>query len=153
MINGLRYWLAPFTRLVCFVCHTCQQVKKWSILKTAIVFVLVCCTLNANADTHTPLLTQWFPQSCYHSGSFEQQKHFAGVNKAIVSKGRFAYSCEYGLLWKTEQPILERMVYPLKQPPMKVFDGMVEHRPGRVARSLGRLLNHLVGGNEQAIHR
>ena len=79
--------------------------------------VLFCLCANAESNgTELPqgeeqLLSAIFPPSCHFSGQFQQQKHVEGIAFPLVSSGDFFYSCDLGLVWNTQKPFQDAMLY------------------------------------------
>ncbi|WP_100656149.1 outer membrane lipoprotein carrier protein LolA [Alteromonas flava] len=57
------------------------------------------------------LLAAIFPPSCHFSGQFQQQKRIQGLDFPLVSTGDFYYSCDFGLVWNTQAPFQDALLY------------------------------------------
>lgn len=57
------------------------------------------------------LLAEIFPSGCHFSGHFSQQKNIQGVPVPLTSNGDFYYSCDLGLVWHTQMPFNEAILY------------------------------------------
>ncbi len=99
-------------------------------------------------------LERFLPEDCHHWGSFEQEKHLAGLTQPLTTQGRFAFSCEQGLIWHSDTPLRETLVYPLKDPAWKLdAEGQRQALDGPVHKQLGNLLNRLIGGDLTYLNR
>lgn len=71
--------------------------------------------VNAVSDTDTPEHSQTLaliaPDACHFSGSFHQSKHVKSLPVLLESTGDFLFSCQYGLIWRTKQPVLESLIF------------------------------------------
>lgn len=68
-------------------------------------------TNQAYSMTNKQLLATMLPDNCYFSGDFKQSKKIKALPKALNSQGGFLYSCKLGLIWETQSPIKESMVF------------------------------------------
>lgn len=57
------------------------------------------------------LLAEIFPPGCHFSGQFSQQKTIQGVPVPLTSTGDFYHSCDLGLIWHTQTPFTEAILY------------------------------------------
>lgn len=88
--------------------------KYWQ----GVTFCLLLCGLAPNhlqatslTPSEAPLLAEIFPSSCHFSGKFVQQKTIEGVPAPLISTGDFYYSCALGLVWRTQTPFTEAILY------------------------------------------
>ena len=58
-----------------------------------------------------PSIKQFLPQHCHYVAQFEQSRTLAALPIPLVSKGRLLHDCDRGLIWRTEIPIVESLVY------------------------------------------
>jgi len=60
---------------------------------------------------HQTVLEGLLPQYCLFTGQFRQKRVIPSLPVPLVSQGRFFYSCHAGLIWHTDSPIVETLVY------------------------------------------
>lgn len=93
-------------------------------------------------------IKSFLPQSCYLNGNFSQQKTINDLPDALHSEGAFLFSCDHGLIWQTETPIVETLVYKAKGKPLRISaSGDSESLGGRLQKEIGNLLNNLIGAD------
>ncbi len=80
--------------------------------------LLVCCLIlwhstpvYAKDHTVAAALTKILPQHCLLSGSFTQTRKLHTLPAPLVSSGQFFFSCHNGLIWQTNSPINETLIY------------------------------------------
>ncbi|MBL4851587.1 MAG: outer membrane lipoprotein carrier protein LolA [Gammaproteobacteria bacterium] len=80
--------------------------------------LLACClvlwhssSIYANDQTMGAALAETLPQHCLLSGNFTQTRRLRTLPAPLVSSGQFFFSCHNGLIWQTESPINETLVY------------------------------------------
>lgn len=118
-----------------------------SFTKT-LAFFLLLFTAPITALADTTQLHSYLPEGCYHAGEYEQQKTLVGIDKPLVTQGSFAFNCNQGLIWHTQSPITETIIYKIQgEHFMLRADGSTQVLDSRVQRALGKLLTHLIGGN------
>ncbi|RYZ90844.1 MAG: hypothetical protein EOO68_24310 [Moraxellaceae bacterium] len=111
--------------------------------------VLLCMSSTVWAD-----LATYLPRGCYHAGQYEQQKHLAGVAKPLITQGSFAFNCHQGLIWHTQSPIIETIVYKTQGDHFILrADNNAQVLDSRVHRALGKILNNLIGGNSDYLQQ
>jgi len=121
------------------------------IRRTTILLLLFVSTF-AWADKQD--LARFLPKECHHHGEFIQQKQLAALAEPLTSQGRFAFSCEAGLIWHSDSPLRETLVYPLKLAPWGLnAQGQRQTLDGPVHKQLGNLLNRLIGGDLSYLER
>lgn len=83
-----------------------------------VIFCVLLCGLvprHVQASPRQPdeaaLLAEIFPSGCHFSGHFSQQKTIQGVPVPLSSTGDFYYSCDLGLVWHTQTPFNEAILY------------------------------------------
>ena len=83
-----------------------------------VTFCLLLCGLAPNhlqasslTPNEAPLLAEIFPSNCHFSGRFSQHKTIKGVPAPLTSTGDFFYSCSLGLVWHTQTPFTEAILY------------------------------------------
>ena len=64
-----------------------------------------------NTGSKEALLSNMFPTSCSFSGQFSQQKNIEGLPVPLISNGDFFFSCDLGLIWSTDTPFIEAILY------------------------------------------
>jgi len=115
-----------------------------------LLFVCACSTFVSADD----LLKRYLPETCYQTGEFEQQKPLGKTQKLLTSQGRFAFSCNKGLVWRTQSPLLETNLYQLKgRQWLQSGDAPLQELNGKIHRHLGNILNQLIGGNQQFLNK
>ena len=67
-------------------------------------------TAFANIDEKA-LLQSVMPTACHFSGGFMQSKTVQGLPKPLVSEGEFFFSCDMGMIWQTQAPFAESLIY------------------------------------------
>ncbi len=96
----------------------------------------------------TTKLSGYLPESCYLAGEYQQHKTLAGMDKPLITDGSFAFNCNQGLIWHTQAPITETIIYKLQGNHVVLrADGSAQALDGRAQRALGKILNNLIGGN------
>ena len=88
--------------------------KMWQ----GVLFCALLCGLvphHVQASPRQPdeatLLAEIFPSGCHFSGQFSQQKTIQGVPVPLTSTGDFYHSCDLGLIWHTQTPFTEAILY------------------------------------------
>jgi hypothetical protein len=93
-------------------------------------------------------LATYLPESCYHSGQYQQQKNLRGLENPLLSQGSFVFNCNQGLIWHTQSPIVETIVYKTKGKHFILHEGAsAQVLSSKIHQSLGKTLNNLIGGN------
>ena len=90
-------------------------------------------------------------QGCSFTGSFTQSKDVVGLADPLLSEGVFYYHCEAGVIWKTERPISQTLVFRKTGKAFSVQQPMVTSLKSAQGKILGRLLNSLIGGNQNEL--
>lgn len=116
-----------------------RKVLKLRVLKVLLFCCFVATGAGSIANPHErsnkqALLAEVFPNVCVFSGTFVQEKWLDGLEKPLRTHGDFFFSCKYGLVWNTVQPIKEVFLY---ADPTKSF--RVDER-GRMLRPSGGAL-------------
>jgi|TARA_Y100001968_G_scaffold324701_1_gene364571 hypothetical protein len=81
------------------------------------VYVLLCGLVprpvpaSPSQPDEATLLEEIFPSGCHFSGQFLQQKTIQGVPVPLKSTGDFYHSCDLGLIWHTQTPFNEAILY------------------------------------------
>ena len=82
-----------------------------------ILYVLLCglfprfLQASPRQPDEAALLAEIVPSNCHFSGHFSQQKKIQGVPVPLTSIGDFYYSCDLGLVWHTQTPFNEAILY------------------------------------------
>lgn len=92
-------------------------------------------------------------QACSFSGSFTQTKQIDGLSEPLISDGVFYYHCEEGVIWKTQNPILQTLVFRQNGKAFRVQDDEAKPLAGAPTKLLGRLLNSLLGGDSDELFK
>ncbi len=130
--------------------------SKTMIISSALILLNIW-TFNSSANnlpaTNQKLLSM-LPQTCVFSGSFKQNRELVGLPVPLVSQGRFFFSCEQGLIWQTQSPINETLIYTKAQ----LHFSLDQNNELQVADSLihnylGRLLLSLMGGDIEYLQK
>jgi hypothetical protein len=99
-------------------------------------------------------LGSYLPQGCYHAGEYQQHKTIAGMDKPLITDGSFAFNCNQGLIWHTQSPIIETIIYKAQGEHVIVrADGSTQALDSRAQRALGKILNNLIGGNSDYLQQ
>ena len=108
--------------------------------------------LNAWADITT--LNSYLPEGCYHTGEYQQHKSLAGIDKPLMTDGSFVFNCNQGLIWHTQSPIIETIIYKAQGDHIIMHaDGSTQALDSRAQRALGKILNNLIGGNSDYLQQ
>ena len=90
-------------------------------------------------------------QGCSFSGSFTQSKDVAGLVGPLLSAGVFYYHCEAGVIWKTKSPVSQIFVFRKTGEAYKLQQQTATVLKSAQGKVLGRLLNSLIGGDQNQI--
>ncbi len=116
--------------------------------RLAIVFAALTISNSAWAENSELDLNQWLPQSCLLSGDFSQEKQLAAVPGPLQSSGQMIFDCQQGLIWNTQEPVAETLIYKLDGKHQRFIDNSEPERlSGRAHRELGKMLNHIIGAD------
>ena len=134
-----------------------QFIKAITILMLGVSAVFVA-AVNANANTNTDknitILDAYLPETCNQTGLYQQQKSIAGISKQLETNGSFVFACEKGLLWYASAPLNETLVYELQGNTQLISaEGNPKKISGTVQKQLGKMLNHLIGGDHRYIEK
>ena len=129
------------------------------LIKTLIALVLGMCAAATHADAahdidSAKILAAYLPETCNQAGLYQQQKSIAGISKQIETSGSFVFACEKGLLWYASAPLQETLVYERQGGTRLISDkGSAKKISGAVQKQLGKMLNHLIGGDQRYIEK
>ena len=99
-------------------------------------------------------LNSYLPEGCYHSGEYQQHKTLAGMDKPLITDGSFVFNCNQGLIWHTQSPITETIIYKAQGDHVILHaDGSTQVLDSRAQRALGKILNNLIGGNSDYLQQ
>lgn len=116
------------------------------------IFLMFAAPLAAWANT--TILGSYLPEGCYHAGEYQQHKTLAGMDKPLITDGSFAFDCNQGLIWHTQSPITETIIYKAQGNHVVVrADGSTQVLDSRAQRALGKILNNLIGGNSDYLQK
>lgn len=121
-------------------------------------FSLLLCPLSIDAETavnesHNDVLLAKV-SACFTSGKFHQTKKLEAIEKPIQSEGMFIFSCEHGLIWHTQSPILETIIYSKTGDHFRITeDKTAERLKGRIHSRLSSLLINLIGNDKKYISK
>ena len=102
----------------------------------------------------TTKLSSYLPEGCYHAGEYQQHKTLAGMDKPLITDGSFAFNCNQGLIWHTQSPITETIIYKAQGDHVIMHaDGSAQVLDSRAQRALGKILNNLIGGNSDYLQQ
>lgn len=94
------------------------------------------------------------PSGCIHSGVYYQEKTVEGMARPLQTQGDYIFHCEQGLIWHTASPVTETAVYRTAGDHWLLdAGGSAARLDSRLHKSLGNLLNRLVGGDETWLER
>lgn len=106
------------------------------------------------SDATAKTLEDYLPSGCHHSGNYLQQKIIPDLAQPLETQGTFIYTCDHGLIWHTQSPIIETAIYKVSgRHFLATEDAAPSPMTGRVHQSLGTLLNHLIGGDASYLQR
>ena len=117
--------------------------------------VVLCLVANCSiAEPSTSDLSTVLPKACLMAGNFQQSKHLPGISEALESQGEFIFHCQQGLIWQTNLPHPETLVYRLDgKHQLLLPDSEAERLNSRVHRELGKILNNLIGADLEYLNR
>lgn len=116
------------------------------------MFLMLTTFPTAWADTAK--LSNYLPEGCYHAGEYQQHKTLAGMDKPLITDGSFAFNCNQGLIWHTQSPITETIIYKAQGDHVIMrADGSAQVLDSRAQRALGKILNNLIGGNSDYLQQ
>ena len=94
------------------------------------------------------ILKEAFPSICHFSGNFEQKRQSKGLPIPLNSSGNFYYSCDLGLIWNTESPINDVLLYVNATTNFRVNEnGDIESLSGAVRYAMSRIVLRLMRGD------
>lgn len=111
-------------------------------------------SLFAHASSDIDAFTQSLPADCYHAGQYQQAKSLEGMPAPLITHGRYVFACNNGLIWHTQSPIEETSVYTTAGDHIQFNEnGDKTLLNGRVHRTVGRILNNIIGGDRHYISK
>ena len=124
------------------------------MIKFNLLFLLLFYSVfvSANSDENLHSLKSMMPKVCHFSGEFIQTKQIKTLPIPLVSNGVFVYSCELGLIWQTQKPIIESLVFTNEELHFLVPEKRsIENLDGVQHNFLANLLLGLMAGNTDFI--
>lgn len=126
------------------------------LLKSLAKIFLLALPLTVNAagtsQSAAQVLEQYLPSDCYHTGQYRQAKSVQGLAAPLITTGSFVFDCNNGLIWHTQTPIVETLVYTEQGAHTHIKEhGALSDVDGRVQRALGTILNNLIAGDTEFI--
>ena len=124
------------------------------IFLTFLCFSCVAQTVDKTANENTTTFennTKLPDSPCSFSGSFNQTKTVAGLNKNLESSGSFFYHCQDGVIWSTTSPINETLIFSRAGNNTQIKEQKISKLKGRQGKLLGKLLNTMMSGNQSEI--
>lgn len=115
-----------------------------------------CCAISlANAKTiDTALLSELLPQQCVFAGEFTQSRTLQNIPVPLISSGKLFFSCDGGLIWQTNIPITETLVYSKQKHYFQIQDdGQVQGLKTRVHAYLAQVLLSLMGADIEQLQQ
>ncbi|MCW8108918.1 outer membrane lipoprotein carrier protein LolA [Alteromonas ponticola] len=91
-----------------------QIARCYQVLLAGLLFLCMAVPsvfANPKGESEIALLTNLFPQNCHFSGQFLQKKNVEGLPIPLHSTGDFFFSCDLGLIWHTQEPFREAILY------------------------------------------
>lgn len=67
--------------------------------------------VNVDSGDKKALLRSVMPTACHFSGDFIQNKKIQGLSAPLISDGEFFFSCDIGIIWQTQSPFAEALIY------------------------------------------
>jgi len=127
-----------------------KQLNNLHNLRILAVLLICFGPLTSHAET----LSSYLPEGCYHTGQYKQSKTVKDMTKPLVTEGSFAFNCHHGLIWHTQLPIIETVIYKTQGDNLVLKDDLVLPKAdNRIYRALGKLLNNLIGGNDDYLQQ
>jgi hypothetical protein len=124
--------------------------KKHPVKFFNYVYFLLSIFLSSAVIAQDDEMTKYLPSGCYHAGEYQQKKTITGVDIALNTIGTFVFNCDQGLIWHTQTPIHETLIYKIKGRHSIInSEGIIKNLDGRIHRELGKLLTNLIGGNKE----
>lgn len=162
--NGL-YRLLPLYTVIFFLI----QIPLFFVTSITIFFSFKSHASEADVTTinhvSKPHMMQFLPEHCEFQGQFEQTKQLHAIPSPLISSGQFYFHCEYGLIWITERPFAEAVIYtvagahwrvqpPEKRDPLnsKASHGMADFLLSLLGADVDALLNHFQISAKPSVH-
>lgn len=91
---------------------------------------------------------------CRYTGGFQQKRTLPGLTKRLITTGTFYFNCEQGLVWHTETPRPESLVYTLDGLYFKVnADSTVNQLKGKSTVAMGSFMLSLLSGDHRVLNK
>ncbi|WP_299877613.1 outer membrane lipoprotein carrier protein LolA [uncultured Cocleimonas sp.] len=128
------------------------MIRPFLLMLCLMASVVSSVSLSANTPENIKALKSMMPEACNFSGEFSQSKQIKSLPVPLVSMGEFIYSCDLGLIWKTQKPIVESLVFTNQKLNFLVPEKLsVEILDGVQHDFLANLLLGLMAGNTEFI--
>lgn len=109
---------------------------------------------NAEIKSAEQTFLSILPKECNHSGEFSQKRWLPGLTTGLLSKGRFLFSCDRGLIWIVEEPVAEQILYRRNNKSIRLDEaGKSVKLNSRFDRALAKMLTVVLGGDMAYIEK
>ena len=126
-----------------------QTIKK--ALMLCGIFLSTSMITIADSTQHTAL-DNVLTKQCWFSGTFTQEKSLIGLPTPLMSNGKFLFDCERGLIWHTENPIVETKIYTTLLSHFTLNDKReIEALDGIIQTATAKLLLDIMSANTAVI--
>ena len=127
---------------------------KYQFIISSIMSFLLLLSSQTSMATEQKTLQEMLPKDCHFSGEFQQKKQIKSLPVPLNSAGVFSYSCDYGLIWATQSPIQEALVFTKENLHFLVPDNItVENLEGVQHDFIAKLLLGLLSGDTGFIEK
>ena len=115
-----------------------------------IIFAVIGClfTINDTFSSDQNALTAMDNKDCIFSGSFQQTRQITGLNDALDSSGQFFYHCNYGVIWKTTEPLTETLVLSKTDKNYQLQGDEIKRIRSRYSKILSKLIINMMGSDK-----
>jgi len=108
--------------------------------------------VGTSSTLPSKILQSMLPTHCAFSANFTQSQVIQDIPKPITSNGALLFSCQHGLVWRTQTPTLQTLLYGSKgkvnTKHAKInAHGKLEYLSGRSTRQMAALLNAIMGSD------
>ncbi len=127
---------------------------KFGQLILFVFFIVIVPSSFSNSRSVPSTPNTWLPTQCFHSGEFIQTQTFVGLDKPLVSNGRYLYSCKMGLIWVNEHPVKEQLIYRQSGQSVSLSDtGVAVELDGRADRAIASMLTGIMGNQQSYLEK
>lgn len=103
---------------------------------------------DSQIEDEKKLLADIFPTTCHFSGQFLQQKRIEGLPVPLRSDGDFFFSCDLGLIWSTQSPFKDALLYVNASRNYRINErGEIEPLSGIAHYSMSKIFLRLLRGD------